>query len=113
MPWVKCPHVGGTKIPPNKYSNIIRQANAYAASRPWNFSYKLQLRFKGQFCYVAAIEKDGTIFSLGRLRYFNSGDWSIAFFTYSNDKYTPCCLSNGKDWGTLEEALEICEAYLT
>ena len=111
-PWYFTPHAGGAKIPPAEYSSIISQANAYAATRPWNSTYKLQLRFKSQFCYVDSIEKDGTICALGRLRHMKSGRWSMAFFTYSNDRYTPCCLSNGEDCGSFEEALAVCEAYL-
>lgn len=100
------------KISPVKYANIIKKANAFAASRSWSSKYKLQLRFKGQFCYVDCIEKDGTVSALGRLRHLESGRWSVAFFTYSNDRYTPCRLPNGKDSGSLEEVLTVCEAYL-
>lgn len=110
-PWfAPSPHDGGSKIPPKEYPDIIKKADAYVASRSWSSSYKLHLRFKGQFCYVDSIEKDGAISPLGRLRYFGPNRWSLAFFTYSNDRYTPCSLPN--EFGTLEEALNICETYL-
>jgi len=110
-PWfAPSPHSGGTKIPPQEYSTIIKQADSYAASRPWNASYKLQLRFSGKFCYVDSIEKDEVICPLGRLRYFSPNRWSMAFFTYSDERYTPCSLP--KEFGTLEEALRVCESYL-
>jgi hypothetical protein len=112
MPWVYDVHSGGKKIPLSDYEKIRKQVQAYAASRSWKNDYKLQVRFKGQFCYVDALETDRTVSPLGRLRHFNDGKWSIAFYTYSNDRYEPCFMSNGSEEGTLEEGLAVCEAYL-
>jgi len=113
MPWIYDVHSGGTKIPSLNHEKIRKRAQAYAAKRPWKNKYKLQVRFKGQFCYVDALETDGTVSPLGRLRHFNDRKWSIAFYTYSNDCYQPCFMSNGSKEGTLEEGLAVCEMYLS
>jgi hypothetical protein len=50
---------------------------------------------------------------LGRLRYFGDENrWSLAFFTYSNEKYVPAFFNNGNDHGTPEEGFETCAVYL-
>ena len=112
MPWVYDVHSGGKKIPPSNHEKIRKLVQAYADKRPWKNKYKLQVRFKGQFCYVDSLETDGAVSPLGRLRHFNDGKWSIAFYTYSNDCYQPCFMSNGSEEGTLEEGLAVCEMYL-
>jgi hypothetical protein len=45
-------------------------------------------------------------------RYRASAGWSLAFFTYSNERYSPCVFHNGSWYGTPEEALEIGAGYL-
>ena len=111
MPWVLSSSSGGIKIPPSAYTEISTRVSAYASSRPWNSSHKLQLRFKGQFCYVDSVEKDGTICPLGRLRYFQMEKWGLALYTYSNERYEPCLLPKGM-FGSLEEVISVCEFYL-
>jgi hypothetical protein len=50
---------------------------------------------------------------LCRLRYFgNEEAWSLAFYTYSHEKYQPCVFHNGDFHGTPEEAFEIGAVYL-
>ena len=50
---------------------------------------------------------------LCRLHNFgNEEEWSPAFFTYSNEKYSPCCFGSGTFFGTLEEAFDIGAMYL-
>ena len=61
MPWVYDVHSGGKKIPQSNHEKIRKQVQVYAAKRPWKNKYKLQVRFKGQFCYVDALETDGTV----------------------------------------------------
>jgi hypothetical protein len=106
------PPNGGIKIQPKVQSTIRSQAEAFAITRPWHAEYQLQLRFKNQFCYLDAAKKDEDAFPLGRLRYFGPEKWSLAFFAYSSDRYEPCMFSSGKWFGTLEEAIAICELYL-
>jgi hypothetical protein len=112
MPWVYDVHSGGKKIPSSNHEKIRKRVQEYAAKRPWKNKYKLQVRFKGQFCYVDAVEHDGTVSPLGRLRHFHDGKWSMAFYTYSNDSYQPCFMSSGSQEGVLEEGLAICEMHL-
>lgn len=111
--WVYAPHLGGKKIPKDEHEKIRIQAECFAITRPWRSTHTLQLRFKNQFCYIEALDKKKKIvFPLCRLRYFDKNKWSLGFFTYSNEKYEHCVFSNGKETGTLEEAIEICEGYL-
>ncbi len=49
---------------------------------------------------------------LCRMRYFGPDDWSLAFYTYSNEKYEPCVFHSGDWFGTPEEAFEIGATYL-
>jgi hypothetical protein len=51
---------------------------------------------------------------LCRLRYFGDEDrWSLAFFTYSHERYEPCVFDSGEFHGTPEEALDVGAVYLT
>ena len=50
---------------------------------------------------------------LCRLRYFgNEDEWSLAFFTYSNEKYSPCVFETGSFFGTPEQAFDVGAMYL-
>jgi hypothetical protein len=50
---------------------------------------------------------------LCRLRYFGDEEsWSMAFYTYSNEKYEPSFFNNGTFRGTPEEAFETSAVYL-
>jgi len=114
MPWVYDPHSGGTKLTPSNQAMFLHQANAFAETRPWFSIFQLKLRFQNQFCYVDAFKRnDEQLFPLCRLRYFRRNIWSMAFYTYSNERYEPCCFHNGTLEGSLEEAIEMCEMYLT
>lgn len=110
--WVYNPQKGGNKIPLQRYEEICKQAESFAQKRAWYPNIRLKLRFKSQFCYVDTIETgNDRSFPLCRLRNISKG-WSLALFSYSNDSYQQCVFSNGKWEGTLEEALELCEAFI-
>ena len=47
-----------------------------------------------------------------RLRYFAEDRWSLAFYTYSNERYEPCVFHNGTFFGTPEEGLDVAAIYL-
>lgn len=50
---------------------------------------------------------------LCRLRYFSLDDrWSLAFYSYSQEKYEPAVFPSGEFQGTPEEALEASSAFL-
>ncbi len=110
--WYFDPQSGGNKIPLQLHQAIISRANAFALTRPWYPKFQLKLRFRSQFCYLDASEKDQQVFPIGRLRYFGPNKWSLAFYTYSNERYEPCFFPTGDWFGTLEEAIEVCEMYL-
>jgi hypothetical protein len=106
------PPKGGITIPTKIQTDITAQADAYAATRPWFEEFQLQLRFKNKFCYLDAAKKNEDAFPLGRLCYFGPNKWSLAFFTYSNERYEPCIFPNGNWFGTLQESIAVCELYL-
>lgn len=113
MPWYFNPQSGGNKIPVNRYETLRAQLQAFASTRRWFSKCQLSLRFKSQFCYVDMLESGETEPSpLARLRYFRENEWSMAFFTWSSERYEPCVLSNGKWQGTMEEIIETCEPFL-
>ena len=112
MNWYYNPQSGGNKIPLTLYDKIRKQAHAYEKTRPWYPKSSLTLRFKSQFCYVDAAKEGETPYPLGRLRYFSDESWSLAFYTYSNERYEPCLLPTGEWCGSLEQAIAVCEVYL-
>ncbi len=111
-PWYYDPQSGGVKIPPQSRPVIVSQAEAYARTRPWWVKFQIKLRFKGQFCYLDACEAGEMPFPIGRLRYFNQNEWSLAFYAYSSMSYQPCVFNSGKMLGTIEEGIAACEMYL-
>jgi hypothetical protein len=110
--WVYDPQSGGSKIPHDVQQCIHDRIMAHARStlRP-DQADSLRIRFKSRFCYIDYLETvhdREVIMHLCRLRYFNKPDeWSMAFFTYSNETYEPCLFPTGKWMGTPEEALDI------
>lgn len=110
--WVYDPHSGGVKIPPLDKTVLLKKVEAFARTRSWYPEIQLQLRFKGQFCYVDTINTEKRVLPLCRLRYFSKDNWSFAMFAYSNERYEPCAFSNGKLEGTWQDALLVCEPFI-
>jgi hypothetical protein len=106
------PPKGGLKIPPTDYLIITERISAYEITCPWSKQFKLSVRFKNQFCYLDASEKNKDPFPIGRLRYFGLDKWCLAFYTYSSERYESSIFPSGEWFGTLEEAISICEMYL-
>jgi len=50
---------------------------------------------------------------LCRLRHFGPDRWSVAFFTYSHERYEPTFFQSGEAFGTPEEGLDVGGVYLT
>ena len=113
--WVCDPHSGGTTIPPNIQEETRKRILSHAKKMGLLERCKLEIRFKSQFCYIDALENDDTTPThLCRLRYFaGRNEWSLAFYTYSNEKYQPCVFPSGEMCGTPEEALEVGMVYVT
>jgi hypothetical protein len=131
------PHAGGVKIPPAVRERTRQRIVAHAEGHYAGRYASLDIRFRGVFCYIDAYTepqvsegwppKDWgetreefierlrrTPTHLVRLRYFGDEErWSLAFFTYSNEHYTPCVFHSGSFLGTPEEAFDIGATYLT
>jgi hypothetical protein len=134
--WMYDPQSGGVKIPTNVQPRIRQRIVAYAAQHYAGKYNRIEVRFRGQFCYIDAYTEphvpenyNADLFGesreehierlrttprhLCRLRYFGNDDrWSMAFYTYSHETYEPCIFHTG-DWhGTPEQAFDISAVYL-
>ena len=135
MPWVFDPQSGGVKIPPRVQEETRKRILDYADKHYEGKYTRLDIRFRGVFCYIDAFRepdvpknwppKDwgisrkeylerlrNTPVHLCRLRYFRPDHWSLAYYTYSHEKYEPCVFANGGWFGTPEEAFEIGATHL-
>ena len=123
--WVSDPHSGGNKIPEAVRRDTVARLEKHAATHFAGRYTRLDIRFRGPLCYIDAftepVEPSDALLEatrelepdhLCRLRYFDGDRWSLAFYTYSNEKYTPCAFGNGTFFGTPEEALDIGGLYL-
>jgi hypothetical protein len=114
MPWHYDPQSGGQKISAHTYDSLRRQAEDFSRTRPWYERSRLVLRFKNQFCYVDEQGvNDSKPSAFIRLRYFRDQAWSLAYYTWSHERYEPCLFASGKWEGTLEEAIQTCENILS
>jgi len=136
--WVLSPHTGGSSIPPSLQHDVRRRILAYASKKYAGRFSRIDVRFCGRFCYVDAYREPdrpskatlrvlreterqyyerlrAAPIHLCRLRYFAGHQrWSLAFYTYSHERYEPTIFPNGEPFGTPEEAFNLCAAiYLT
>jgi hypothetical protein len=113
MPWYFDPQSGGNKIPVKQFDALRKQVQAFAQTRKWFPKSQLSLRFKGQFCYMdERKEGEARPWPLARLRYFRDNVWSMAFYTWSHERFEPSILCNGEWQGTMEQVIETCEPFL-
>ena len=134
--WVYDPHSGGVKIPESVCAKTRNRILAHAQQHYAGKYTRIDVRFRGQFCYIDAYKEPyvsptfdpqvlgesleeylerrrNTPVHLCRLRYFGDENrWSMAFYTYSNEKYEPCFFDTGADHGTPEEAFDVGAVYL-
>jgi hypothetical protein len=130
------PHTGGKPISEAVQNavrlRILNHAQAHYAGKYW----KIEVRFSGASCYVDAYQEPApgsegvaaltgetpaeftervrnTPVHLVRLRHFDLERWSLAFYTYSHERYEPCVYHNGDWFGTVEEAFDVGAVYLT
>jgi hypothetical protein len=135
-PWVYDPHTGGVKIPERVKQRTRQRILAYAERHYTGKYTRLDISFRGQFCYIDAYTEPhvsphfpppgwpesreehierlrNTPTHLCRLRYFGDDEaWSMAFYTYSNETYEPCFFDTGSDHGTPEEGFATGAVYL-
>lgn len=114
MPWVFNPHVGGSAISPQVQTRIRSRITAYAAKTCAGKYDRIEVRFRGALCYVDAYcDSSSQPVHLVRLRYFGTDDrWSMAFYTYSHERYEPCVFADGTFHGSPEDAFDIGAVYL-
>jgi hypothetical protein len=135
MPLVFDPQSGGRKIPPRVQEETRQRILAYAEKHYKGKYTRLDIRFRGVFCYIDAytephVPRDwppkgvkasreehierlrNTPLHLCRLRYFDQDRWSLAFYTYSHEKYEPCVFEDGGWFGTPEQGFKIGATYL-
>ncbi len=134
--WVWNPHTGGTKIPPAVRERTERRIRTYGESHYGGSFLRLSIRFHGALCYIDAftepeppsrallralretreqyLSRVGAVpLHLCRLRYFgNENAWSLAFYTYSNERYEACTFPDGEFHGTPEAAFDVGAVYL-
>ena len=134
--WVLSPHTGGSPIPNATQVETRRRIQDHAERCYSDRLLRLGVRFRGCFCYIDAfcepnpptgselrtlgMTRDeymergrSTPIHLCRLRYFGGFDrWSVAFFTYSHERYEPCVFPNGDTFGTPEQGFDVGAVYL-
>ncbi|MCX9012798.1 MAG: hypothetical protein OIN66_16980 [Candidatus Methanoperedens sp.] len=133
--WVFDPDSGGIKIPDSVKNDVERRINNISQQHFKGKYTHLDIRFKGQFCYIDAFQepevsedwhpKDWpetreeyierlrkTPTHLCRLRYFGNDRWGFAFYTYSNEKYELSVFPDGEFFGKPEDAFMASAVYL-
>ena len=133
--WVLDPNSGGVKISESVKANVTARINKYAEENFKGKYTRLDIRFKGQFCYIDAYTEpsvtDGwpppdwpetreeyierlrnTPTHLCRLRYFGDDRWGFAFYTYSNERYELSVFPDGQFFGKPENAFLASSVYL-
>jgi hypothetical protein len=133
--WVFNPHSGGVKIPAAVRARTMERIEKYAAKHSAGKYTHLEIRFRGALCYIDAyVEPEepspkllkvtgetrqqflqrlrAAPIHLCRLRHFAEDRWSMAIFTYGNERYEPSVFANGSFHGTPEEAFELAAMYL-
>jgi hypothetical protein len=136
--WVLNPDSGGTKVPEAVRQRTEARLRRFAEDRFAGRYTRLDIRFRGQFCYIDAyIEPEplgpdwppadwpesreeyqdrlrNTPIHLCRLRYFGDEErWGFGFYSYASDRYELSMFPTGEFYGRPEDALEVsAEMYL-
>lgn len=130
--WVFAPDSGGVRISDALKRRTEQRIRKYAEEHFAGRYTKLDIRFRGQFCYIDAYTEPepltpgwpppdwpetreeylerlrNTPTHLCRLRYFGREDgWGFAFYTYSNEKYELSMFPSGQFFGPPEDAFEV------
>jgi len=135
--WVFDPDRGGKRIPEAVQSRTEARIRRYAEQHFAGRYTRLDIRFRGQFCYVDAYTEPeplgpnwpppdwpesheahierlrNTPTHLCRLRYFGDEEgWGFAFYTYSNERYELAVFPWGEFLGPPEDAFHASAIYL-
>ncbi len=129
-------HSGSKPIPEAAQNAVRMRILSHARDKYAGKYWKIDVRFKGALCFidayqeprpgsegVAALTREtpvefaervrNTPVHLVRLGYFDENRWSLAFYTYSHERYEPCSYPNGEEFGTVEQAFDVGAVYLT
>jgi hypothetical protein len=131
--WVSDPTRGGTKITPQVKRETEQRIRTFAAKHFKGKYTRLDIRFRGHFCYVDAYQEPGlpkrlpkdwhetreemrerlrnTPTRLCRLRYRYGDQWGLALFLYSSERYETSVYHSGEFTGTPEEAFELAASF--
>jgi hypothetical protein len=112
--WVYDPQSGGERISPLLQEQVRERLRRHAARIVPGKENWLQIRFRGPFCYVdAQLPGAPVVTHMCRLPNLRKPDcWSLAFYTYSNERYEPCLFRSGSWEGIPEEGLDIGSMYI-
>jgi hypothetical protein len=135
--WVFSPDSGGVTIPEAVKRRTEKRIQDYAEAHHAGSYTRLEIRFRGQFCYIDAYTEPeppspdwppadwgvtreeylerlrNTPTHLCRLRYFGDEErWGFAFYTYSNERYELSVFPDGDFLGRPEDAFEASAMYL-
>ena len=130
--WVFAPDSGGMRIPNTVKHRTEARLHRYAEEHFAARYTRLDIRFRGQFCYVDAYQEPdppgpnwppanwpetreeylerlrNTPIHLCRLRYFGDEErWGFAFYTYSNERYELSIFPSGEFLGPPEDAFQV------
>lgn len=124
------PDSGGVRIPDRVRAETERRILSYAEQHFAGKYSRLDIRFRGQFCYIDAFTEPDvtpgwppadwpetreemeerlrqTPTHLCRLRYFEPDNWTFGFYTYSNERYELAMFPTGSFSGTPEDAFQV------
>lgn len=130
------PQSGGKPVPPATRDIVRQRILAHAEKHYAGTFNRIEVVFRGALCYIDAYQEPGpdserlaqlcrmshagyvedvrnTAVHLVRLRHFDPDRWSLAFYTYSNERYEPCRYPSGEWFGTVEQAFDVGAVYLT
>lgn len=134
--WMSSPHTGGSRVPPRLQEETRRRILAHAQTHYAGRFRRIDVRFRGALCYIDAycepeLPTSDLLRALGetldeychrlreapfhlcRTRYFAGRDlWTVAFYTYSHERYEPTFFPSGDLYGTPEEAFDLGALYL-
>jgi hypothetical protein len=135
--WVFDPNSGGARIPEVLRQRTEERLRRYAEEHLAGRYTRLEIRFRGQFCYVDAYKEPeppgpdwpppdwsetgeefierlrNTPIHLCRLRFFGDEErWGFAFYTCSNERYELSVFPSGEFLGPPEAAFEASSLYL-
>jgi len=130
--WVLDPDSGGTKIPETVRHRTEGRLRRYAEEQFAGRYTRLEIRFRGQFCYMDAYTEPepltpnwppadwpesreeyldrlrNTPVHLCRLRYFGDEErWGFGFYSYANERYELSMFPTGEFFGPPEYALQV------